>query len=270
MKFREHRGSLDASMETIVELEPTVDALVNHLNATCSMFEFKAEDLRLKFTGSDRRIAWNESWYVYFEGFGVIGMSDCAPEDAPPSAFDQPKAADANLMKVRKNIGNFANSIANIATLPSKTESLLDHLGHMWGRQLLADHIRLHRRKPDRRIGWAENWAVEVLDSNIPSNILAFIDSVPDDIPHACVPCLYEKPLEATDKVKVSAIHMPDVPAGVSAYTLDTVRSGMGLSADWEVMFESAKPVLEEFVLWNRTSGQRVLIKLEALTSKFF
>jgi hypothetical protein len=269
MKFREHRGSLDAAMETLVELDPTVSALVSHLNNATSVFEFKAEDLRLKYTGPDSRIGWKESWYVYFEGFGVIGMSDCVPDDAPSTAFDQPKAPEANRLKIRKNISNFANSIANIATLPSTTEALLEHLGLMWGRQLLADHIRLHRRKQDRRIGWSENWAVEVIDAGIPSNILAFIDSVPDDIPHSCVPCLYEKELEAGDKVKVSAINMPDVPTGVSAYSLDTVRSGLGLTAHWEIMYESSKPVLEEFVLWNRESGQRVLIKLEAQSFKF-
>lgn len=111
MKFREHRGSLDTSMETLVELEPTVDALVNHLNSKNYMFTFKAEDLRLKFTGSDRRIGWNESWYVYFEGFGVIGMSDCAPEDAPVGAFDQPKSPEANLLTLATNIHKDAKEL---------------------------------------------------------------------------------------------------------------------------------------------------------------
>ncbi|MNL74862.1 hypothetical protein D3C87_2005690 [compost metagenome] len=62
---------------------------------------------------------------------------------------------------------------------------------------------------------------------------------------------------------------MIPVPQGQSAYNQDLIRSGMGLNADWEVMFEMSKPALEEVVLWNRRTGQRILIKLEALTTKF-
>lgn len=265
MKFREHRGTLDDSMLTLVELDSTVEALVNHLNATCKMFEFRAEDLRLKFTGPDRRIAWGQSWYVYFEGFGVIGMSDEAPRNAPDTAFDQPKAPKPNTIQFRKHFGNFQKSIDSIVDLPSTTEALLKHLSEVMGSEIHYSEVRVHKRKDDRRIGWYNVWMVYVEDYGT----AAFLNGLPLDLPHSCITVEREKELTSEDQVRAECFSLPPVPNGLNAYQIDTVRSGVMLSAGWEVMFEMSKPVLDEVVLVNQTTGQRVLVKLEAQSHKF-
>lgn len=265
MKFREHRGTLEDAMKTLVELEPTVAALINHLNNATSMFEFKAEDLRLKYTGPDTRIRWKESWYVYFEGFGVIGMSDCAPEDAPDTAFDQPKAPKPNTIKYRKHFGNFQKSIDSIVELPSTTEALLEHLSKSLGSTIQYSQVRVYKRKDDRRIGWHSVWMVHVDYFNT----AAFLDGLPLDLPHQCIMVELEKDLEAQDLVKAECFSLPTVPNGLNAYQIDSVRSGVPLSAGWEVMFEMSKPVLDEIVMVNQTTGQRILVKLEAQSFKF-
>jgi hypothetical protein len=70
MKFREHRGSLAASMETVVELEPTKSAVIAHAKklALESGFPFTQEELdreltlqtvRVEAYGPDARIGWD-------------------------------------------------------------------------------------------------------------------------------------------------------------------------------------------------------------------
>ena len=264
MKFREHRGGLAEAMETLVELESSTAALVNHLNATCPMFEFKAEDLRLKYTGPDRRINWAQSWYVYFEGFGVIGMADEAPRDAPDTAFDQPKAPKPNSILYRKHYGNFQKSIDSIVELPSTTEALLNHLRVSLGIVVTIDQLRVRKRRDDRRIGWQNVWLVHIEGIGI----AAFLQGIPLDLPHQCISVEIEKPLECEDLVRAECFSLPPVPKGMNAYQIDSVRSGSMLSAGWEVMYELSKPVLEELVLVNMNTGQRILVKLEAQAFK--
>ena len=264
MKFREHRGGLAESMETLVELPSTVEALVNHLNDKCKMFEFKAEDLRLKYTGPDRRIGWGQSWYVYFEGFGVIGMADEAPRDAPESAFDSPVARRAGTILYRKHNGNFQKSIDSISEIPSTTEALLKKLGGSFGVTICINDITFRKRRPDRRIGWENVWLVHIEGIGV----AAFLEGLPLDIPHRCIGVEVEKDLECADLVKAECYSLPQVPKGMNAYQIDSVRSGVMLSAGWEAMFEMSKPVLDELVLVNNNTGQRILIKLEAQSFK--
>lgn len=89
MKFREHRGSLEDSMKTMVELEPTLAALLEHLNK----LEYPA-DLKLTptlrradiaigaDTGQDPRIAWPACHLVSVVGVGVVGMLSQHPSDS--------------------------------------------------------------------------------------------------------------------------------------------------------------------------------------------
>lgn len=264
MKFREHRGSLSDVMETIVELDSTVEALIDHLNKVCGMFEFKAEDLRLKFTGADRRIKWAESWYVYFEGFGVIGMADEAPHNAPDTAFDKPHELKPNVILYRKHFGSFQKSIDSMVELQSTTEALLAWMAKSLGTVVTVDELRVRKRRDDRRIGWQNVWMISV--DHI--GTAAFISGLPLDLPHQCIVVDAEKTLECEDLVKAECFSLPPVPKGMSAYTIDSVRSGVMLSAGWEAMFEMSKPVLDELVLVNQHTGQRILIKLEAQSFK--
>jgi hypothetical protein len=252
-------------MQTLVELDSSTEALIDHLASVLTGFEFKVEDLRLKFTGPDRRIGWAQSWYVYFEGFGVVGMSDEAPRNAPDTAFDQPKAPKPNTIQFRKHFGNFQKSIDSIVDLPATTEALLAHLSKVMGSEIHHSEIRMHKRKDDRRIGWYDVWMVYVDDFGT----AAFLNGLPLDLPHSCITVEREKVLTAEDQVRAECFSMAPVPNGMNAYQIDSVRSGVMLSAGWEIMFEMSKPVLDEVVLVNQTTGQRILVKLEAQSHKF-
>jgi len=63
IKFREHRGTLDEAMKTVVELEPTVAALATHLGA-------KPKQLQVKKYVYDDRIGW-DTHIVTVDGMAV-------------------------------------------------------------------------------------------------------------------------------------------------------------------------------------------------------
>lgn len=79
MKFREHRGSLDDSMATCVEIEPTYEALKEHLKKILSYWPLPEPlVLEIKRYGYDNRIQW-ESYIVKLEGWGVVGFTNQMP-----------------------------------------------------------------------------------------------------------------------------------------------------------------------------------------------
>lgn len=59
MKVREHRGGLDASMATVVEIEPTFEALAEHFSKI-HQEKYQASDIKLNYYGCDPRIGWNQ------------------------------------------------------------------------------------------------------------------------------------------------------------------------------------------------------------------
>lgn len=59
MLYRDHRGSLDDSMKTVVSLPATRLALFCHLYKEPFMPEFKIQDLEVKAYGYDPRIKWH-------------------------------------------------------------------------------------------------------------------------------------------------------------------------------------------------------------------
>lgn len=85
MKFRKHRQLLCESMETVVELEPTLDALVEHLRAWTRLCGFYTEEeivagispetLHVKAYGYDQRINW-DTYIVHSDAMGVFGFTD--------------------------------------------------------------------------------------------------------------------------------------------------------------------------------------------------
>lgn len=82
MKVREHRGSLDESMATVKEIEPTLDALTAHINEVLSGWlggGVTADTIVIHPQGFDSRIGWN-TYLVAVEGYGVFGMIDQFPE----------------------------------------------------------------------------------------------------------------------------------------------------------------------------------------------
>lgn len=84
MNFRFHRGTLEESMRTLVQVANDAEAFCAFLNEWRKATgidkwisnDFKVEAIRLREQGIDERIDWKESWLISVDGFGVIGHSD--------------------------------------------------------------------------------------------------------------------------------------------------------------------------------------------------
>ena len=79
MKYRDHRGSLSASMETEREVN-SIDEIKEHLNKFYKQFGKEIEEVKFEHVGFDDRTGW-DTYYVKqrLKGekeFKVAGMSD--------------------------------------------------------------------------------------------------------------------------------------------------------------------------------------------------
>jgi hypothetical protein len=96
MKFREHKGNLAESMETLVEFQDK-QALVAHLRYLLRPFNFhvasKDVAARLYSTSGDKRIGWEKVYVVTIHGYGVIGFCNEAIEPGSETVSDQPRGA---------------------------------------------------------------------------------------------------------------------------------------------------------------------------------
>lgn len=76
MKFREHRGGLKESMETMVELKDRAALLEYCIKALGDFrFSFPPEALHIKPYSYDDRIDW-DTHIVSIDGYGVVGFTD--------------------------------------------------------------------------------------------------------------------------------------------------------------------------------------------------
>lgn len=78
IKFREHRGSLDDSMETVIELEgkpELVDIVKNCLNGYGHDLLINKETIRIEPYGYDKRINW-DTYIITLDGYGVFGFAN--------------------------------------------------------------------------------------------------------------------------------------------------------------------------------------------------
>ena len=77
MKFREHRGSLADSMETVVEIPATKAALKEEINKALWPYrlQFVESQICVDPYGYDSRIQW-DTHIVIVEGYGVFGFTD--------------------------------------------------------------------------------------------------------------------------------------------------------------------------------------------------
>lgn len=82
MKFREHRGGLAESMETVVNLVGRKE-LVEHTHKLLWLWgvDVRDEDVKVeKYTDNgDARIGWSEVYIVTLTGYGVVGFTDGDP-----------------------------------------------------------------------------------------------------------------------------------------------------------------------------------------------
>lgn len=79
MQFREHRGSLDESLKTLIKLTDR-DALVKHCQKLLAPYHFKfdAPDLEISPYSHDpnKHIGWKCTCIVKIKGYGVMGFTD--------------------------------------------------------------------------------------------------------------------------------------------------------------------------------------------------
>jgi hypothetical protein len=77
MKFREHNGLLDDSMQTVVEL-PDGAALLQHLQNLLAPWDFPVtpETLHVTHYAYDARIHW-DTYVVTLDKYGVLGFTNC-------------------------------------------------------------------------------------------------------------------------------------------------------------------------------------------------
>jgi len=75
MKLRQHRGGLEESMATTIEIEPTMEALLAAVRASMSPLSVADDSLSVKPYGFDKRINW-DTHIVEIQGFGVYGFTD--------------------------------------------------------------------------------------------------------------------------------------------------------------------------------------------------
>lgn len=74
--FRKHRGSLDESMKTCIEVH-SFDDLYKIIHEEISPYkEINRRDVSIKYYCNDYRINWPNTHIVIIDGFGVIGFTD--------------------------------------------------------------------------------------------------------------------------------------------------------------------------------------------------
>lgn len=85
MKFREHRGHLADSLETLVELPATRDALIEHLRKVFEPWPMAPMPMTWNtkvleyWPRLDERTQWPNTWLVVLDGYGVVGYTDEEP-----------------------------------------------------------------------------------------------------------------------------------------------------------------------------------------------
>jgi len=85
MKIRQHRGSLNASMATMEEIEPTMKALVEFIQDELLGWGISITKDRvhvfLYMDTPDDRIGWDKTYMVCIGGYGVFGFIDTFVEE---------------------------------------------------------------------------------------------------------------------------------------------------------------------------------------------
>lgn len=75
--FREHRGSLDESMGTLVTLSGRRELLA-HVHRLLDPWRVRFHDIEIELYSDkpDTRIGWKQTYVVKVSGYGVVGFTD--------------------------------------------------------------------------------------------------------------------------------------------------------------------------------------------------
>lgn len=73
-RVREQRGTLNDSLSTIVEIEPNIDALAQHISAILER-PIESKDITVAKHAYDARIGW-DTYIISVKGSGVFGFSN--------------------------------------------------------------------------------------------------------------------------------------------------------------------------------------------------
>lgn len=100
MKFREHRGGLEDSLATVVEIGNTFTDVCAQARRVLTLIGLEPGGLLLPtpiklMAFSDTRIGW-EGFMVSIVGWGVVGYIDDVPLDTPPDVFTEVARITAN------------------------------------------------------------------------------------------------------------------------------------------------------------------------------
>jgi hypothetical protein len=81
MRVREHRGnSLEESLATMVNIEPTSEALTEHINSVLAKYEFRTQPESITVTmlmdEPDHRTGWERTCAISVDGYGFFGFCD--------------------------------------------------------------------------------------------------------------------------------------------------------------------------------------------------
>jgi hypothetical protein len=74
MKIREHRGGLDEAMQTVAEIEPTLEAITAEISSKIKR-PVTPGSVHLRSIGFDRRTQW-DTHIVTVDDWGVYGFTD--------------------------------------------------------------------------------------------------------------------------------------------------------------------------------------------------
>jgi len=78
MKLREHRGSLEESLGTSIELPNTMEALVAALRQSIQApsLVITKDTVHVQWYAYDHRLDTPDVWIVSIKGYGVYGFTD--------------------------------------------------------------------------------------------------------------------------------------------------------------------------------------------------
>jgi len=76
MKIRLVRGSLDESLATAAEIEPTMKAVAEHLSAQYGFGNITEHTIHVKSYAFDRRNGWGDTYIVYGDNGSALAFTD--------------------------------------------------------------------------------------------------------------------------------------------------------------------------------------------------